>query len=211
MQNGIPYWYFHSHGGALAGTRLVSVDPDGSIGTPIPADRVIGNVVYPAAELVEYGVIQHIEGNRFPLGEPDGSSSERVQRVSECFVRAGLKAPVLEDIRSEIWLKLWGNLCFNPISALAHATLAGICRYPATRELAGWESVQSYTEIEADGARLILCHYPFRSWRGMRKGSVNLHGHSHGRLKPLPRQFDVGVDVWGFRPVTLSEILHSRR
>jgi len=81
----------------------------------------------------------------------------------------------------------------------------------ATRELEGWESVQSYTEIESDGVSLVLCHYPFRSWRGMGKGWVNLHGHSHGRLKPLPRQFDVGVDVWGYRPVALSEILHSRR
>ena len=82
---------------------------------------------------------------------------------------------------------------------------------PATRGLAVWESVQSYLEIEADGVGMVLCHYPFRSWRGMGKGWVNLHGHSHGRLKPLPRQFDVGVDVWSFRPVTLSEILHSRR
>src|SRR4029077_1562099 len=81
----------------------------------------------------------------------------------------------------------------------------------ATRELEGWESVQSYIEIEADGVSLVLCHYPFRSWRGMGKGWVNLHGHSHGRLKPLPRQFDVGVDVWEFRPVTLGEILQSRR
>jgi calcineurin-like phosphoesterase family protein len=82
---------------------------------------------------------------------------------------------------------------------------------PSTRELAVWESVQSYLEIEADGVGMVLCHYPFRSWRGMGKGWVNLHGHSHGRLKPLPRQFDVGVDVWSFRPVTLSEILHSGR
>jgi calcineurin-like phosphoesterase family protein len=82
---------------------------------------------------------------------------------------------------------------------------------PATRELAGWGTVQPYSEIEADGVPLVLCHYPFRSWRGMGKGWVNLHGHSHGRLKPLPRQFDVGVDVWDFRPVTLSEILPSRR
>ena len=136
MQNGIPYWYFHSHGGALAGRQLESVDPDGSIGANISADRVIGCVVYPAAELVEYGVIQHIEGNRFPLGEPDGSASERAQRVAECFVRAGLKAPVLEDIRAEIWLKLWGNMTFNPISALSRATLAGICQYPLSRALA---------------------------------------------------------------------------
>src|SRR5215472_3952831 len=85
MQNGIPYWYFHRHGGALAGTRVSSVDPDGSIGVNIPAERVIGCVVYPAAELVEYGVIQHVEGNRFPLGELDGSSSERAQHVSDAF------------------------------------------------------------------------------------------------------------------------------
>ena len=82
---------------------------------------------------------------------------------------------------------------------------------PSTRALDGWESVQSYLEIEADGIGLVLCHYPFRSWRGMGKGWVNLHGHSHGRLKPLPRQFDVGVDVWGFRPIMLSEILRNRR
>jgi len=136
MQNGIPYWYFYSHGGVLAGTRLKSVDPDGSIGANIPPARVLGCVVYPAAELVEYGVIQHIEGNRFPLGELDGSPSERVHRVAECFVRAQLKAPVLDDIRSEIWLKLWGNMTFNPISALSRATLAGICQYPPSRALA---------------------------------------------------------------------------
>ena len=98
--------------------------------------QVIGCVVYPAAELVAPGVVQHIEGERFPLGELDGSRSERVQRLSECFAHAGLKAPVLDDIRAEIWLKLWGNLTFNPISALAHATLVDICQYPATRELA---------------------------------------------------------------------------
>jgi calcineurin-like phosphoesterase family protein len=82
---------------------------------------------------------------------------------------------------------------------------------PATRELEGWESVQPYVEIEIDGVSLVLCHYPFRSWRGMGKGWVNLHGHSHGKLKPLPRQFDVGVDVRSFRPVMLDEILHNRR
>jgi calcineurin-like phosphoesterase family protein len=82
---------------------------------------------------------------------------------------------------------------------------------PTTRELEGWESVQPYSEIEVDGVSLVLCHYPFRSWRGMTKGWINLHGHSHGRLKPQPRQFDVGVDVWDFRPVMLAEILHNRR
>jgi 2-dehydropantoate 2-reductase len=136
MQNGIPYWYFHRYAGALAGTPIRSVDPSGVIGSHIPAERVIGCVVYPATELLAPGVIKHVEGDRFPVGEPDGSASERVARVSECFIAAGLKAPVLNDIRAEIWLKLWGNMTFNPISALSRATLAGICQYPPSRALA---------------------------------------------------------------------------
>jgi 2-dehydropantoate 2-reductase len=136
MQNGIPFWYFHKHGGELAGTQVRSVDPTGLITEKIPAERVIGCVVYPASELVAPGVVKHIEGDRFPVGELDGSVSERVKRVSECFANAGFKAPVLEDIRAEIWLKLWGNLTFNPISALSRSTLVDICQYPLTRELA---------------------------------------------------------------------------
>jgi 2-dehydropantoate 2-reductase len=136
MQNGVPYWYFHEHGGALAGTRLQTVDPTGLIGEKIPASQVIGCVVYPASELTEPGVVHHIEGDRFPVGELDGSISARVTAVSECFVKAGFKAPVLDNIRAEIWLKLWGNLTFNPISALAHSTLVDICQYPPSRELA---------------------------------------------------------------------------
>jgi 2-dehydropantoate 2-reductase len=136
MQNGIPYWYFHRHGGELAGSTVRSVDPRGAIGRLIPAERVIGCVVYPAAELTAPGVVRHIEGDRFPVGELDGSASERVARISRCFTAAGLRAPVLDDIRGEIWLKLWGNLTFNPISALTRATLADICQFPATRALA---------------------------------------------------------------------------
>jgi 2-dehydropantoate 2-reductase len=136
MQNGIPYWYFHRHGGALEGSVVTSVDPAGSIRKNIPCERVIGCVVYPATELVAPGVIKHVEGNRFPVGDLDGAESERVKRVSECFIRGGLQSPVLPDIRAEMWLKLWGNMTFNPISALSRATLAGICQYPPTRELA---------------------------------------------------------------------------
>ena len=136
MQNGIPYWYFERHGGPLEGTRVHSVDPTGIVGECIPASRVIGCVVYPASELIAPGVVKHIEGDRFPVGELDGSTSERVQRISACFTNAGFKAPVLPSIRAEIWLKLWGNLTFNPISSLAHATLVDICRYPLTRALA---------------------------------------------------------------------------
>src|ERR1700687_4036568 len=113
MQNGIPYWYFHKHGGAFEGTRVHSVDPSGTVGECIPAGRVIGCVVYPASELIAPGVVRHIEGDRFPVGELDGSSSLRVTRVSDCFTQAGFKAPVLDDIRAEIWLKLWGDLTFN--------------------------------------------------------------------------------------------------
>jgi 2-dehydropantoate 2-reductase len=150
MQNGIPYWYFHQHGGELAGTRVRSVDPTGMIGQKIPAERVIGCVVYPAAELVSPGIVQHIEGNRFPVGEPDGRTSERVKRVSDCFIRGGLQAAVLTDIRAEIWLKLWGNLTFNPISALSRATLASICQYPLSRELA----VAMMTEAQTVAGKL---------------------------------------------------------
>jgi len=136
MQNGVPYWYFHEHAGDYQGHRIVSVDPTGVIGAQIPATRVVGCVVYPASELIAPGVVQHIEGDRFPVGEPDGTSSARVLRVSECFIRAGFKAPILDNIRAEIWLKLWGNLTFNPISALSRASLADICQFPLTRTLA---------------------------------------------------------------------------
>jgi len=145
MQNGIPYWYFHQHGGEWAGSVVRSVDPSGVIARMIPPERVLGCVVYPAAELIAPGVVQHIEGDRFPVGELDGTSSERVRRVSQCFARAGFKAPVLEDIRAEIWLKLWGNLTFNPISALTRSTLADICQFPATRELAAAMMTEAQT------------------------------------------------------------------
>ena len=136
MQNGIPYWYFHKHGGPLEGSQVQSVDPTGILIDRIPPQRVIGCVVYPASELVAPGVVRHIEGDRFPVGELDGTSSERVTRISECFSNAGFKAPVLDNIRSEIWLKLWGNLTFNPISSLTHSTLQDICEFPLSRELA---------------------------------------------------------------------------
>ena len=136
MQNGIPFWYFHEHGGALAGTQLKSVDPTGVLSRSIPARQILGCVVYPASELTAPGVVRHIEGDRFPIGELDGSTSERALRVSACLTRAGFKAPVLADIRAEIWLKLWGNLTFNPISSLTRATLADICLDPLARTLA---------------------------------------------------------------------------
>jgi 2-dehydropantoate 2-reductase len=153
MQNGIPYWYFHRYPGALAGTQVQSVDPSGMIGKHIPGDRIIGCVVYPAAELVSPGVIKHVEGNRFPVGEPDGTKTARVQRVSECFIRGGLQAPILGDIRAEIWLKLWGNLSFNPISALSRATLADICQYPPSRAVAAAMMTEAQTVANKLGVK----------------------------------------------------------
>lgn len=137
MQNGIPFWYFHKHGGPHEGQRVQSVDPTGLVSAKIPADRILGCVVYPASALIAPGVVKHIEGDRFPIGELDGTVTERAQKVSEAFIKAGFKSPILENIRAEIWLKLWGNLSFNPISSLSHSTLVDICQYPLSRELAG--------------------------------------------------------------------------
>lgn len=134
--NGVPWWYFHKQGGPFEGTRLASVDPDDAQWNGFGPDRVLGCVVYPAAEVVEPGVIEHIEGNRFSLGEPDGSRSERALALSKILAAAGLKAPVRPRIRDEIWVKLWGNLSFNPISALTHATLDVLCTDPGTRAVA---------------------------------------------------------------------------
>lgn len=136
MQNGIPFWYFQGHGGELAGHTVESVDPGGRVKAAIPASRILGCVVYPATELTGPGTVVHIEGDRFPVGELDGSRTPRVQAVSDLFVRGGLKCPVLDDVRAEIWLKLWGNLTFNPISALTHALLSDICENPHGRALA---------------------------------------------------------------------------
>jgi 2-dehydropantoate 2-reductase len=133
--NGIPYWYFHGHGGRFAGATLDSVDPGGVQWHGLGPQRAIGCVVYPAAELVEPGVVRHVYGNRFPIGEPSGERTERVEALHTLMEAAGLAAPIRERIRDEIWLKLWGNLCFNPISALTHATLDLITSDPGTRAL----------------------------------------------------------------------------
>jgi 2-dehydropantoate 2-reductase len=136
MQNGIPWWYFQRHGGPYEGHCVRAVDPHGRLMNAIDPKRIIGCVVYPAAALAGPGVVRHIEGNRYPLGELDGATTERITRITDAFVAAGLKSPVLDNIRAEIWLKLWGNLTFNPISALTHSTLVDICQFPPTRALA---------------------------------------------------------------------------
>jgi 2-dehydropantoate 2-reductase len=136
VQNGVPWWYFYKHGGPFDGRRIEAVDPDGVIDANIERDRIVGCIVYPAGEVTAPGVIHVVEGNRFSVGELDGSNSERIEALSAMLVNAGFKSYILHDIRSEVWLKLWGNLSFNPISALTRATLAAICRDPGTRALA---------------------------------------------------------------------------
>ena len=134
-QNGIPWWYFFKHGGDFEGRTLESVDPGGIVAANLPVERVIGTVVYPAAEIIEPGVIKHIEGYRFSLAEIDNSETPRVKMLSETLRGAGFKAPVVSDIRGELWTKLWGNLSFNPVSALTHSTLEDLCRFAPTRAL----------------------------------------------------------------------------
>jgi len=149
-QNGIPWWYFFKHGGPHQGTVLESVDPGGVIARNLDVNRVLGSIIYPAAELVSPGVIRHIEGDRISIGELDGSDSERLRALAQLLRRAGFRARVASDLRSEIWVKLWGNCTFNPISALTHAALVDICQHPGTRALAE----QMMREAQAIGEKL---------------------------------------------------------
>ena len=150
VQNGVPWWYFQRHGGPHEGLRLQSCDPTGAISEHIDPNRIIGCVVYPAGEIVAPGVVRCSEGNRFPIGELDSTTTERAQRISEVLVKAGFKSPILDNIRSEIWLKLWGNMSFNPISALTHATLVDLCQFPLTRQL----TADMMAEAQAVGEKL---------------------------------------------------------
>ena len=150
MQNGIPWWYFQKHGGRYDGTPVVAADPDGSIAGAVDPARLIGTVVYPAAVLDAPGVVRVVEGKRFALGELDGATTPRITAIAARLVAAGFKAPISENLRAEIWLKLIGNLAFNPISALTHATLEGLTRYPLTRDL----SFQMMTEGETIATKL---------------------------------------------------------
>ncbi len=143
-QNGVPWWYFFKHGGPHEGTHLESVDPGGVIAANL------GSVIYPASEIVAPGVVRHIEGDRISLGELDGSDTDRVGRLAQLWRSAGFKARVAGDLRSEIWVKLWGNCTFNPLSALTHATLVDICRFGPTRELAA----NMMREAQAVGEKL---------------------------------------------------------
>ena len=151
--NGIPYWYFYKHGGAHEGATLESIDPGARQWRELGPERAIGCIVYPATEIEAPGVIRHVYGNHFPLGEPSGEITSDVKDLAAMFADAGLKAPVLDRIRDEIWLKLWGNVCLNPISALTHATLDVICSDPDTRTLSKAIMLETQAIAESFGVK----------------------------------------------------------
>ncbi|WP_137125313.1 2-dehydropantoate 2-reductase [Roseomonas sp. HF4] len=154
--NGVPWWYFHGLGGPHEGRVVESVDPGGVVSRLLPPARAIGCIVYPAAEVIEPGVIEHTYGDRFSLGEPDGSRSPRAQRLSEALIAAGFKAPVRPRIRDELWVKLWGNLAFNPISALTTATLDVLINDDGQRAVARAMMLEGQRVAEALGIRFAI-------------------------------------------------------
>lgn len=187
--NGVPWWYFHKIGGDLEGTRLASVDPGGAQWDGFGPDRVLGCVVYPAAEVSTPGTIRHIEGNRFSLGEPDGSKSERAMALSKALSAAGLKAPVRPRLRDEIWVKLWGNLSFNPISALTHATLDVLCTDDDTRAVARGMMLEAQEIAEKLGVK-----FPIDVERRI-DGGAAVGAHRTSMLQDLDAERPMEIDA----------------
>lgn len=192
-QNGIPWWYFRKLESPYADYRIQSVDADGIVEANIPVDRVIGCVVYPAAEIAAPGIIQHIEGDRFTLGELDGSKSDRIQKLSQLFNSSGLKSRVRNQIRNELWVKLWGNLAFNPISALTRSTLEQICQYPLTRELARNMMIEAQTIAEKLGVDFGI------SLKKRIAGAEGVGAHKTSMLQ----------DIEAYRPTEVDAIVGS--
>jgi 2-dehydropantoate 2-reductase len=189
MQTGGPWWYFYRHGGPLEGTRIEAVDPGGAIWERIGPERAIGCVVYPATEVEAPGLVRHVDGRRFSLGEPSGDKSERVLRLSEMLIAAGLQAPVRTDIRSEIWVKLWGNLSFNPISALTGATLEEIVADEEQRASARAMMVEAQAIAEKLGVK-----FPLDVDRRI-AGAGKVGAHKTSMLQDLERGRPLEIDA----------------
>ena len=187
--NGVPWWYFHGLDGPYEGTRLETVDPGNVQWDGFGPDRVLGCVVYPAAEVAEPGVVKHVEGNRFSLGEPDGSKSERAMALSKALTAAGLKAPVRPKLRDEIWVKLWGNLSFNPISALTHATLDVLCTDEGTRAVARDMMLEAQRIAETLGVK-----FPIDVDRRI-KGGAEVGAHRTSMLQDLEAGRPMEIDA----------------
>lgn len=186
--NGVPWWYFYGLDGPLRDTRLESVDPGGAQWRRIGPERVIGCVVYPAAEVVEPGVIRHVEGNRFTLGEPSDQKTERVRELAAVLIGAGLRAPV-RRIRDEIWVKLWGNLSFNPISALTLETLDNVATDPGTRHVARRMMLEAQALAEKLGVR-----FPVDVDRRI-DGAAAVGPHRTSMLQDLERGRPMEIDA----------------
>ncbi|MFI9102382.1 2-dehydropantoate 2-reductase [Streptomyces fildesensis] len=188
-QNGIPWWYFHRLPGAHTGQRIASVDPGGAVSAVLPPERAIGCVVYAATELEAPGVVRHLEGTRFSIGEPDMSVSRRCLDFSEAMRSGGLKCPVEPDLRNDIWIKLLGNISFNPISALSRATMAQICRHPDTREL-----VVTMMRETLEVAARVGCRPKISIERRM-AGAERVGDHKTSTLQDLERGKPLELDV----------------
>ncbi len=199
--NGVPWWYFHGLGGEHEGRTLESVDPGAKQWRDLGPERAIGCIVYPAAEIVEPGICQHIEGNAYPLGEPDGSRSERVMALSKALIGGGLRAPVRTAIRDEIWVKLWGNLCFNPISALTHATLEQIGNDPGVRAVVTQMMQEGQAVGEALGARFKV------SLEKRLQGATNVGAHKTSMLQDLERGRPMEIDALVTAVAELGDIV----
>ncbi len=187
--NGVPWWYFHGLGGPYEGRRIPSVDPGDVQWDGIGPERVIGCIVYPAAEVVEPGVVELVEGDRFTLGEPSGARTPRVEALSQALIAAGFKAPIRPKVRDEIWIKLWGNLSFNPISALTHATLDAICADPGTRALARAMMVEAQTIAEKLNVR-----FPIPVDQRI-DGAAAVGAHKTSMLQDLERGRPMEIDA----------------
>ena len=187
-QNGLPWWYFYKAGEPYEGLRLESVDPGGRQWTGIGPERAIGCVVYVASEIVEPGVIRHLSGNRFTLGEPSGEKSARAKAISRALIRAGVRAPV-RSIRQEIWLKLWGNVSFNPISALTLATLDRVATEPGTRGVARAMMVETREIAAALGVHLRM------GIERRMEGAVAVGAHRTSMLQDLEKGRAMEIDA----------------
>jgi 2-dehydropantoate 2-reductase len=187
--NGVPYWYFHGLGGPFDGRRVESVDPGGKLSAVLPPACAIGCVVYPAAEVHAPGLITHTYGDRFSLGEPDGSRSERVEALSKLLIASGLKAPVRPKIRDEIWVKLWGNLCFNPLSALTGATLDVITGRPDLRAVCRAMMLEAQAVAEALGVKFAI------SVEKRIDGAAEVGVHKTSMLQDLERGRPMEIDA----------------
>jgi 2-dehydropantoate 2-reductase len=186
--NGMPWWYFYKLSGPYENHRIDSVDPGGVIWNALGPERALGCVVLPAASVVAPGVVQHEDGDRFPLGEPDGTRSDRITALSQAMIKAGLRAPVRNRIRDEIWIKLWGNVAFNPVSALTGATLSAMCADPEVRRLIRAAMVEAKRVAEALGVRFAI------DVDARIEGAAQIGAHKTSMLQDLERGRVMEID-----------------